>query len=220
MLAFMTLRTVFFSIAMLLGLSAAQAAEDMTAALQSIEDRWATAHYEIKDRDARLAAVHALERDTQVLMAAHPASVETKVWYAFALLQESDIRHNASALPLVREARQILEDVADQPSTMQVDIYNALADLYTQVPGWPIAFGSDRKSEAYFAKTLALDPDGLYNNYLYGDFLAHHGRAREALAHYEIALKAPIRPDHAKLDSYRHKEVEEDVAALRRKLKL
>src|SRR5262249_21120431 len=156
-----------------------------------------------------LSAVHALEPDAQALMQAHPASVEAKVWYALVLLAEADIRHNTSALPLVKEARTLLEQAEAQPSTMQVQILNALGDLYAQVLGWQVGFGSNKKAAEYFAKAIAADPDGLYNNYLYADYLANHGHAREALSHYETALKAPPRPGHEKLDGYRHKEVEE-----------
>ena len=213
-------RSLFLAVSVAAWTSAAGADNDIASTLQQIEDRWTAVRYELKGDKERLDAVHILERDSQAFMETHPASAESKVWYAFTLLAEADVRHNASALPLVKEARRLLEEAVTQPNTMQMQILNALGDLYAQVPGWPIAFGDNKTAEEYFKKAIAVDPDGLYNNYLYGDFLEGHGRAREALEHFEIALKAPPRPGHEKLDGYRHKEVEEDLAALRRKLKI
>jgi tetratricopeptide (TPR) repeat protein len=213
-------RPLFLAIAIAGLAPAAEADNDVAAALQQIEDRWTAVRYEIKGDAEKLTAVHALERDSQALMQAHPSSMEAKVWYALSLLAEADIRHNASALSIVKDARRLLEEAEAQPNTMQVQILNALGDLYAQVPGWPIAFGNNKTAEEYLKRAIAADPGGLYNNYLYADFLEHHGRTREALAYFETALKAPPRPGHERLDTHRHKEVEDDLAALRRKLKI
>src|SRR4051812_7823733 len=121
----MTAWRLTFLAAVLAGAAiAARADDDVTAALVGIEDRWTAVRYEIKTDPQKLAAVHDLERDAAALMQAHPSSVEARVWYALTLLAEADVRHNASALPLVREARGLLEEAQAQPSTMQVQILN------------------------------------------------------------------------------------------------
>ena len=185
---------------------AAQADDDLTPALASIEDRWTAVRYEIKTDPQKLAAVHDLERDAAALMQAHPLSVEARVWYALTLLAEADVRHNASALPLVREARGLLEEAQAQPSTMQVQILNALGDLYAQVPGWPIGFGDKKKAGELLQKALAINPRGIDPNFFYGEYLVETKRPEEAVAYLERALQAPARPGRQIADAGRREE--------------
>jgi Tfp pilus assembly protein PilF len=96
------------------------------------------------------------------------------------------------ALSLVKEARLKLEQAeAIDPTVLGGSVYASLATLYAKVPGWPIAFGSDKKAEKYFRKALALNPRGLDINYFFAEYLAENGKQQQALEYVEKALNAP-----------------------------
>jgi tetratricopeptide (TPR) repeat protein len=82
-----------------------------------------------------------------------------------------------------------------------------MATLYAKVPGWPIGFGDKARAEELFKKSLAINPDGIDPNFLFGEYLAESGRVSEARRYLEIALKAPPRPGRDLADSGRRQEV-------------
>ena len=94
---------------------------------------------------------------------------------------------------------------------MKRAVHTNLGSLYYEVPGWPIAFGDNKKAEDHLRTALAHDADGRDPNYFFGDFLLQRKRPREALPYLEKALNVPIDPAHARADKGRHGEV---VAAL------
>ena len=76
------------------------------------------------------------------------------------------------------------------------------------MPFWPIGFGDKKLAEELFRKSLAVNPQGIDPNFLYGEYLADQNRPAEARAFLEAALKAPPRPGRELADSGRRQEVQ------------
>ncbi len=199
---------------------AAPAPPVVSDAITRIENRWVDIRYVMTDTKERLAAARALRDESAALRAAHPGGPEIKFWHAMVLLLEAEYKRDLGSLKVVREAKRLFEELeAESPRLLDGRVHTGLGMLYSGVPGWPIAFGNDGKAEDYFLKALAIDPAGQEANYLYADFLRGKKKRAEAIAYFEAALRAPIRPEHARAEQFRRKEVEEDLAATRAELK-
>lgn len=189
-------------------------------AVGRIENRWVDIRYVMTDTKERLAAARALRDESEDLRAAHPGDPEIKFWHAMVLLLEAEYKRDLGSLKVVREAKGLFEELeAENPRLLEGRVHTGLGMLYSGVPGWPIAFGNDGKAEDYFRNALAIDPAGQEANYLYADFLRSKKKYAEAIPYFETALRAPIRPEHARAEEFRRKEVEEDLAATRAALK-
>lgn len=208
------------ALALLIGLSSAAVAQDSLQALSGIENRWVDIRYVMTDDKIRLAAARDLRAESAGLLAAYPDNLEVKFWHAMVLLLEAEYKRNLGSLRVVREAKRMFEDLeAKDPRLLDGRIQTGLGMLYSGVPGWPIAFGDDKKAAAYFLQAIEINPEGQEANYLYADFLRSKKKPSEAIPYFEIALRAPIRPGHERAEQFRHKEVEEDLAATRKELR-
>lgn len=190
------------------------------SAAAHIENRWVDIRYVMTDTRERLAAARALRDETAALREAHPDDLEIKFWHAMVLLLEAEYKRDLGSLKVVREAKRLFEEIdAEDPRLLDGRVQTGLAMLYSGVPGWPIAFGDDKKAEAHFRKALEINPRGQEANYLYADFLLGKKKSSEAIGYFETALRAPIRPDHARAEEFRRHEVEHDLAQARAELK-
>ncbi len=75
---------------------------------------------------------------------------------------------------------------------LQGSAYTSLGALYYQVPGWPIAFGNDKKARQLLDKAILVNPGGLDSNYFYGDFLVHEKQYERASVVLNKALLEEI----------------------------
>ncbi len=101
---------------------------------------------------------------------------------------------------------------------MDGSVYTSMGSLYCQVPGWPLAFGSDDKACAYLEKALSINPDGIDANYFYGDFLLNQGDYAAAAKAFEKAIQAPPRAERPLADQGRRQEAEAGLVKARAKL--
>lgn len=92
-------------------------------------------------------------------------------------------------------------------NALQGSAMTSLGVLYHKVPGWPIAFGSDKKAEMLLKHALSLNPDGIDPNYFYAEFLFDEGEYQQALEYANRAESAPARSDRPLADEGRHKEI-------------
>ena len=86
------------------------------------------------------------------------------------------------------------------------------------MPGWPLGFGDKAQAETYLKKALAINPNGMDPNYLYGDFLFGQGRYRESAQALERALHATPRPNRPLADKGRTREIQALLAQVNSKL--
>lgn len=192
--------------------------ESASAQLDRIQARWAEIQYGLPAAQ-REPAFAELAARTEQAVAASPQAAELHIWHGIVLSTWAGAKGGLGALDLVRRARAELERALElDPAALDGSAYTSLGSLYYQVPGWPLAFGDDRKAEAMLRQALALNPDGIDPNYFYGDFLLRRKRYPEAKAALEKALAAPDRPRRASADAGRRSEARELLDVVRAKL--
>ncbi|MBW7910355.1 MAG: tetratricopeptide repeat protein [Alphaproteobacteria bacterium] len=188
--------------------------------ISDLQARWAEIKYKSTDKDKKIAAMSALEKEAAALVAAAPARAEAKIWEAIILSTEAGFIKGLSALPKVKKAKSLLEQAIEtNPEALEGSAYTSLGSLYYQVPGWPVAFGDKEKAEKYLKAALTVNPDGIDPNYFYGDYLMNQSRYTEAVPVLEKALAAPDRAGRTLADEGRRQEIRAALGVAREKIK-
>lgn len=202
------LRQTFVALTLCFSLvSAVQAAADENL-IRPIQDRWAEIKYQAPEKQ-HADLYHALAQQAHKISEANPNDAAVLIWEGIVVSSEAGARGGLGALSLAKEARRLLEESLKlEEGAMNGSAYTSLATLYAKVPGWPIGFGSDKKAEEFFQKSLALNPNGIDPNFFYGEYLLENGRVAEGRAHLEKALVAPARPGRELADQGRRQEVQ------------
>ncbi len=176
--------------------------------LLTIQHQWAHCQYQTKKEKQQVSCFTSLIALNQAELDKAPKRADLKVWLAINKSSLAGVKGGLGALPLVKEAKALLEQVIEQaPKTLDGSAYTSLGSLYYKVPGWPIGFGDDDKAEAMLKQALAINPNGIDPNYFYADFLIEDGREDEALAYLKKAQRATPRAGRAVADEGRHKEI-------------
>lgn len=176
--------------------------------VRPIQDQWAEIKYRVPGKQ-QAEGYNKLAAETRKVAETHPGSAEILIWEGIVLSSEAGAKGGLGALGLARKARQRLEEALKlNDKALGGSAYTSLAALYAKVPGWPIGFGDAERAEAYFRKSLAINPGGIDPNFLYAEYLADHDRPAEARAHLETALKAPPRPGRELADMGRRQEIQ------------
>lgn len=175
--------------------------------VRPIQERWAEIKYrQPADRQATLYSelagkAHRITKD-------NPNLAAVLIWEAIVISSEAGARGGLSALPLAMEARNLLEESLKlDEMALDGSAYTSLATLYAKVPRWPLGFGNKDKAEELFRKSLAINPDGIDPNFLYGAYLIDNDRIAEGRRHLERALAASPRPGRELADQGRSQEV-------------
>jgi tetratricopeptide (TPR) repeat protein len=205
---------------LLLGpISAAALAQDdgLANGILDIQHEWEHVHYQLPE-DKQDAAFPSVEEKVDALIKQYPGRADPLVWKAIVLSTHAGAKGGLSALSMVRQARDLLEQAQKiDPTALNGSIYTTLGSLYYQVPGWPLGYGDDKKAEAFLKKALEINPNGIDANYFYGDFLYRKGHYPEALAALEKAMHAPERPSRPLADEGRRKEIQAVIAKIKDK---
>jgi tetratricopeptide (TPR) repeat protein len=186
----------------------------LATTVQELQQGWAVANYEL-DGDPQAARFEALITEAEAAVAAQPGDPELLIWEAILKSTYAGKASGLSALSLAKGARSALEKAMSiDDMAMQGSAYTSLGALYYQVPGWPIAFGSDKKARKMLEKAVQLNPNGIDSNYFYGDFLLQQKEYDAARVAFEKALAAPNRPGRTLADSGRRDEIRNRMANL------
>jgi tetratricopeptide (TPR) repeat protein len=186
----------------------------LATTVQELQQGWAVANYEL-DGDPQAARFEALITEAEAAVAAKPGDPELLIWEAILKSTYAGKAGGLSALSLAKGARSALEKAMTiDDMAMQGSAYTSLGALYYQVPGWPIAFGSDKKARKMLEKAVQLNPTGIDSNYFYGDFLLQQKEYDAARVAFEKALAAPDRPGRTLADSGRRDEIRNRMANL------
>ena len=203
-----TLLKILFSLGFGLLFGNAVLAATPDEIIQPIQKRWAEIKYQIPEKQ-QAEQYQALAQESRKLVEANPGIAEILIWDGIVISSEAGARSGLGALSLAKDARQRLDDALKlNDKALAGSAYTSLATLYAKVPGWPIGFGDKDKAEAYFKKSLAINPDGIDPHFFYGEYLLDRGRHAEAREHLENALKAPARSGRELADNGRRKEVQ------------
>jgi tetratricopeptide (TPR) repeat protein len=175
--------------------------------LQGLQADWAIANYQLTG-DEQAAAFASLTKRAESAVREQPNDPELLLWEGIIKSTYAGKAGGLSALSLVKAAKSSFEKAMEiNDGVMQGSAYTSLGALYYQVPGWPLAFGSDKKARELLEKALVMNPDGIDSNYFYGDFLVQqkdYTSARRVLQH---ALEAPQRPGREVADYGRRQEI-------------
>jgi tetratricopeptide (TPR) repeat protein len=193
------------------GLAHASTPEEL---IRPVQDQWAEIKYR-QPAKQQAESYAKLAAQARKIVESNPRSAEALIWEGIVLSSEAGAQGGLGALGLAKQARQRLEDaLALNDKALNGSVYTSLATLYAKVPSWPIGFGSDKKAEEYFRKSLAINPAGIDPNFFYAEYLADHDRISEARTHLEAALRAPARPGRELADSGRRQEIQALLAKI------
>lgn len=191
---------------LLLGLASARA-DDLTAAIADLQQRWAVANYELRDKP-RVAALDLLTEDAESLTRQYPQRAEAWIWSGIIRSTLAGARGGLGALGIAKAARRDLERAIElDPVALDGSAYTSLGTLYHKVPGWPIGFGDHDKAEQLLRKALDINPNGIDANYFYGELQLELGHRAEAAQYLTRAKAAPPRPGRALADRGRQQEI-------------
>jgi tetratricopeptide (TPR) repeat protein len=199
-------------------LSATLFAQSNTASLDELRSNWAIANYELTG-DAQIKAYEALIVQANAAVAQHPDSAELLVWNGIIKSAFAGVKGGLGALAYAKEAKKSLEASLDiNDKVLDGSAYASLGTLYSNVPGWPLGFGSDKKAVQLLQKALEINPDGIDPNYFYADHLLRK-KEYEAAERYLIkAQQAAPRADQLVADAGRQQMILTALAEVRQEL--
>ncbi len=202
-----SLTKTFSSLVLALLLSSPLLAATLDEVIRPVQDQWAEIKYRVPEKQ-QADRYEQLAQKSRQLVDANPGVAEVLVWDGIVLSSEAGARGGLGALSLAKNAKQRFEEALKiNDKALQGSAYTSLATLYAKVPGWPIGFGDKEKAEAYFKKSLAINPDGIDPNFFYAEYLAERDRNAEARQLLEKALKAAPRPGRELADKGRREEI-------------
>lgn len=214
------MKTIFATIALCLSLVSfvwANSAEPLHTLLD-LQQRWAQVNY-LSAEDDKEPAFKDLLALAQAFSQEDPQNDDSLIWLGIVQSSTANAIGGLSALPLVKDAKANFEKViARNPQALSGRAYTNLAILYHKVPGWPVAFGSDKKAAKLFKQSFELNPTGIDNNYFYAEFLYDEGEYKQAKTHLLTAQQASPRPDLVMADQGRQAEIKALLAKVEKKL--
>lgn len=203
---------IALAIAIAGGAARADGAAD--AAVAALAHRWAEITYKTPEKEQE-KQLGALAADAETVVAQHAGQAAPLAWQGIILSSYAGAKGGFGAVDVAEQALDALKQAAKIDETaLGGGIDTSIGALYYKVPGWPIGFGDDDAARDYLLKGLALNPDGIDENYFFGDFLIEQGEKMKAREYLERALKAPPRPGREDADAGRRQDIEADLAKL------
>lgn len=196
----------------------ALAQDDFDADLKSVRDAWAVANYRTPEKE-RPAAFETLVAQSNAFATKYPQRPEALIWDGIVLSTYAGVKGGLGALDPAKKSRARFEAaLAIDETALDGSAHTSLGVLYHKVPGFPIAFGSDKKARSHLERALQIAPSAIDPNYFYGEFLYDEGEYEKALQHLETAAKAPPRPGREIADAGRHAEIRALIAKVKKEL--
>tara|TARA_R110001606_G_scaffold399222_2_gene582497 strand:- start:157538 stop:158227 length:690 start_codon:yes stop_codon:yes gene_type:complete len=172
-----------------------------------LQKRWAEANYTLKDK-AQITAFEMLIQQADNAVKANADSVDVLIWQGVIKASYAGVKGGLGALSLVKSAKADFEKALKMDDTALLgSSYTNLGVLYYKVPGWPIGFGDDDKAKVFLDKALAIDSEGIENNYFYADYLIDQRQYAQAEPYLLKAQHAAARSDRPVADKGRQAEI-------------
>ncbi len=172
-----------------------------------LQKAWEEANYTLKEK-AQISAFETLIQQADKAVLANTDSVEVLIWQGVIKASYARVKGGLGALSLAKSAKADFEKALQMDDTaLKGSSYTNLGVLYYKVPGWPIGFGDDDKAKLFLDKALAIDSEGIENNYFYADYLIDQHQYAQAEAYLLKAQHAPARPSRALADTGRQSEI-------------
>ncbi|MBL4681478.1 MAG: hypothetical protein JKY88_12245 [Pseudomonadales bacterium] len=179
----------------------------LASSLTDLQRDWALANY-VSAESEQDVKFESLIAQAELAIAEDPNNAELFIWQGIILSTAAGKAGGLSALGLIKDAKASLEHAIEiDASALNGSAYTSLGALYYQVPGWPIAFGSDKKARKFLEKSLTINPDGIDPNFFYGEFLIRKKDYKAAAQALNRALSAAPRAGREIADEGRRKEI-------------
>ncbi len=199
----------------------AHANADFDDELAALQQRWAAIRYEMNG-DEQQKQFAKLIPDIDQFAQKNSDRADGYIWAGVARGSLAEAIGGVSALGIVKEAKTNLEKALSiDPKAEDAYAYGVLGVMYSKVPGWPIAFGDNKKAKELLQKGIEVSPSGMNINYFYAQFLFAQDEAKLAFPYAEKAAQAPppYPPETSLAVSNRQREIGELVARIKAKLK-
>lgn len=187
---------LLFAIAALFAACAPAAADPaMEQSLERIRHEWAVVTFQVPV-EKRAGVLETLAEMAHQLTVRFPERPEPMVWEGIVLTAFADTRGPLLGYLTARRARELLlEAERRDPLSLSGLGYASLGMLYARALPWPLSFGDPVIARGYLEKALAMQPDSMEANLLYGAFLLEQGDYTGAARRLRRALAMPSAPD-------------------------
>ncbi|MGC2167095.1 MAG: hypothetical protein WA632_13905 [Gallionella sp.] len=208
---------MFVVAVLLFGRIPALAADELQSAVAELQHGWAMVLYQTP-KNHKEAAYLALSSRARQAAERFPGRVEPMVWQAIVLSSYAEYENGLSALGKLKTAKELLLAAEKiDPAAMHGTIPMVLGVIHYKAPGWPLSFGDDRKAQEYLQAALRSNPDGMDQNFYYGEFLLQLHDDAKASSYLKKALAAEPRVGREDADSGRKAEIERMLQSIARK---
>lgn len=181
-------------------------ASEMPLNAEILSQKWAAAKYQTSTQE-QLPLLKNLVEEATLAAEASPRDPSVLAWKGTILSTYASLKGGVEALSVLREAKKALEaSIALDESAENGLAHTILGAMYYRVPAWPVAFKDTKKAELHLQKGLALNPQGVDQNFFYGDFLKNQENYQAAEDYLSAALNAPVRAGHEVADEGRRTE--------------
>lgn len=199
-------------------LPAASFAETGADIMAELQRDWAHVNYEMTG-DAQIDAYEALIERADTAVASNPQSAEILIWNGIIKSAFAGVKGGFSALSYAKQARKNLEaSLKIDDKALNGSAYTSLGTLYSNVPGWPLGFGNDKKAVQLLQKALEINPDGIDSNYFYAEYLRAEKDFQGAEKYLLKAQQAAPRADQLVADAGRQRAILIALGEVREKL--
>lgn len=213
-------RAYLMAFSLLLCLVTVSTRADFDTDLHELQQSWAIARYQFQGREQQ-QRLRALIPTADALVNNHSSNADAYLWAAIVRGSLAESVNGLSVLSTVKEAKTLLEKSLElDPTAEAACAYAVLGTLYAKVPGWPVAFGDNKKARELLQKGLTISPDGMNINYFNAKFFAEQKEYSRALGYAERAAQArpPYVPEQSLAVKNRQREIRELIARLHAKI--
>jgi tetratricopeptide (TPR) repeat protein len=183
-------------------------ADEHADSLAFLQQKWAEANYQLQDEKQKAQAFENLLVAADKAVAAYPNAADMLIWRGIIKSTFAGVKGGLGALSLVKSSREDLEHALDiEPTALDGSAYTSLGTLYFKVPGWPISFGDDDEAEKLLKTALAINPEGIDQNFFYAQYLMDQGKYKDAKIHLLTASNAKPRVGREVADQGRKLEI-------------
>lgn len=189
--------------------------------LSSLQQRWAAARYQATG-DERKKQLEKLVTEADAFAKKYNDKADSYLWAAVAGASLAEAINNLSALSLAKDAKANLEKSIElDPKAEDAYALAMLGAMYARAPGWPVAFGSDKKAQEMLKKAIETSPNGMNVNYFNAQYYFDNGDYKTALTFIEKAAQAkpPYPPETSLAVANRQREIREMAEKIKAKLK-
>jgi tetratricopeptide (TPR) repeat protein len=189
--------------------------------LAALQQRWATIRYESTGA-AQQQQLEKLIPDVDEFAKKNSDRADGYIWAGVVRGSLAEAINGISALSIVKAAKVDLEKaLAIDPKAEDGYAYGVLGLMYSKVPGWPIAFGDNKKAKELLQQGLAVSPNGMNINFFYAQYLFTQGDAKNALPYADKAAAAtpPYPPETSLAVANRQREIRELQERIKAKIK-